>query len=428
MEIVIIIALILLNGLFSMSEMAMVSSRKFKLESAKRQGKSGAKKALDLAENPTRFLSTVQIGITLIGILLGVYSGDTITQNVADFYAQFKVLQPISYQLGTGTVVLFITYLSIVLGELLPKRIGMIYPEPVAIAVAKFMNILSILVSPFVWLLTTSNNFLARLLRLKKTAESMVTEEEIKSIIRESAEGGEIQDIEQDIVERVFELGDRKVNSLLTYRSDITYFDVTDDWQTVKEKINNDKHSNYPVVESNNIDNIVGIVSLKDLFDPIVSGTLSLKAIMKEPLYLNEKTSAYKVLEQFKQDKIHYGIVVDEYGATQGVVSMDDVLDALVGEATEENQDEYQIVERNDNSWLVDGQYSIFDFSKYFEVEVSEEIQAEYSTVAGLMIHIKGDLLNEGESVEFENLVLEVVDKDGQRIDKILVTRIKEEE
>ncbi|MEZ4890559.1 MAG: hemolysin family protein [Crocinitomicaceae bacterium] len=428
MEIVIIIALILLNGLFSMSEMAMVSSRKFKLESAKRQGKSGAKKALDLAENPTRFLSTVQIGITLIGILLGVYSGDAITQNVANFYAQFKVLQPISNELGTGTVVIFITYLSIVLGELLPKRIGMIYPEPVAIAVAKFMNILSILVSPFVWLLTASNNFLARILGLKKTAENMVTEEEIKSIIRESAEGGEIQDIEQDIVERVFELGDRKVNSLLTYRSDITYFDVTDDWQTVKEKINTDKHSNYPVVEGNNIDNIIGIVSLKDLFDPIVSGALSLKAIMKEPLYLNEKTSAYKVLEQFKQDKIHYGIVVDEYGATQGVVSMDDVLDALVGEATEEDQDEYQIVERDENSWLVDGQYSIFDFSKYFEVEVSEEIQAEYSTVAGLMIHIKGDLLNEGESVEFENLVLEVVDKDGQRIDKILVTRIQEEE
>ncbi|MCO5259254.1 MAG: hemolysin family protein [Crocinitomicaceae bacterium] len=426
MEIVIIIALILLNGLFSMSEMAMVSSRKFKLESAKRQGKSGAKKAMDLAENPTKFLSTIQIGITLIGILLGVYSGDNITKYVANFFSQFSLLKPIASQLGTGLVVITITYFSIVLGELLPKRIGMLYPEPVAIAMSKFMSFLSLLVSPFVWLLTASNNFLARLLRLKSSAENMVTEEEIKSIIRESAEGGEIQDIEQDIVERVFELGDRKVNSLLTYRSDITYFDMEDDWETVKEKINSNKHSAYPIVENNSIDNIIGIVTLKDLFDPILSGKLNLKSIMKEPLYLNEKTSAYQVLEQFKLEKIHYGIVVDEYGATQGVVSMDDVLDALIGEATEIDQDEYQLLQRDDNSWLVDGQYSIFDFSKYFDVEVSEEIQAEYTTVAGLMIHCKGDLLNEGDVIDFENLRLEVVDKDGQRIDKILVSRNEE--
>lgn len=428
MEIVIIIALILLNGLFSMSEMAMVSSRKFKLESAKRKGKGGAKRALDLHENPTKFLSTVQIGITLIGILLGIYSGDNLTGYFADFFAQFTILKPISNQLGTAAIVIIITYLSILLGELLPKRIGMIYPESVAIAMAKPMNFLSILVSPFVWLLTTSNNLLSRLFRIKKSAENMVSEEEIKSIIRESAEGGEIQDIEQNIVERVFELGDRKANSLLTYRSDITFFDIEDSWDIIRGKINSDKHSSYPVVEDHNIDNIIGIVSLKDLFDPIMSGYLDLKTIIKEPLYLNEKTSAYHVLEMFKQEKMHYGIVVDEYGATQGVVSMDDVLDALVGDATELDQDEYQIIQRNENSWLVDGQYSIFDFSKYFDVEINEEIQSEYTTIAGLMIHFKGDLLNEGDVIEYDNLLLEVVDKDGQRVDKVLVTRVSDSE
>lgn len=411
-----------------MSEMAMVSSRKFKLESAKRKGKSGAKKALDLHENPTKFLSTVQIGITLIGILLGVYSGDNLTGYFADFFAQFSILRPISNQLGTAAIVIIITYLSILLGELLPKRIGMIYPESVAIAMAKPMNFLSILVSPFVWLLTTSNNLLSRLFRIKKSAENMVSEEEIKSIIRESAEGGEIQDIEQNIVERVFELGDRKANSLLTYRSDITFFDIEDSWDIIRGKINSDKHSSYPVVEDHNIDNIIGIVSLKDLFDPIMSGYLDLKTIIKEPLYLNEKTSAYHVLEMFKQEKMHYGIVVDEYGATQGVVSMDDVLDALVGDATELDQDEYQIIQRNENSWLVDGQYSIFDFSKYFDVEINEEIQSEYTTIAGLMIHFKGDLLNEGDVIEYDNLLLEVVDKDGQRVDKVLVTRVSDSE
>lgn len=427
MEIVIIIALILLNGIFSMSEMAMVSSRKFKLESAKRQGKGGAKKALDLSENPTKFLSTVQIGITLIGILLGVYSGDNLTGYVADFFAQFPVLKPISSQLGTGVVVLIVTFLSIVLGELLPKRLGMTFPEPIAMMLAKPMYVLSLLTSPFVWLLTVSNDLLLRLLGIKKTTESRVTEEEIKSIIRESAEGGEIQDIEQDIVERVFELGDRKVNSLLTYRSDITFFNIDDSWDSVKEKINSDKHSAYPVVEHNNIDNIVGIVLLKDLFEPIVAGDLDLKSIIREPLYLNEKTSAYRVLELFKQEKVHYGIVVDEYGATQGIVTMDDVMDALVGDATELDQNEYQIFERDENSWLVDGQYSIFDFCKYFDLAVDENVQSEYSTVAGLMIHLKGDLLNVGDFIEYEDLKLEVVDKDGQRIDKIMITKITEE-
>lgn len=406
-----------------MSEMAMVSSRKFKLENAKRQGKGGAKTALDLSENPTRFLSTVQIGITLIGILLGVYSGDNLTDYVAEFFAQFPALKPFSNQLGTGVVVLLVTFLSIVLGELLPKRLGMTFPETIAIYLAKPMYLLSILTSPFVWLLTSSNDLILRLLGIKKTAESRVTEEEIKSIIRDSAEGGEIQDIEQDIVERVFELGDRRVNSLLTYRSDITFFNIDDSWDSVKEKINSDKHSAYPVVDNHNIDNILGIVLLKDLFAPIVSGELDLKSILRDPLYLNEKTSAYRVLEMFKQEKMHYGIVVDEYGSTQGIVTMDDVMDALVGEATELDQNEYQIFERDENSWLVDGQYSIFDFCKYFDIAVEENVQSEYSTVAGLMIHLKGDLLNVGDFIEYEDLKLEVVDKDGQRIDKIMITK-----
>jgi len=425
MEIVIIIALIVLNGLFSMSEMAMVSSRKFKLQSAIKHGKSGAKTALDLSEKPTKFLSTIQIGITLLGILLGIYSGEKLTGEVATFFAKFQLLKPIAQQLGTTVVVLIITYLTIVIGELLPKRIGMTFPEPIAIILARPMKILSIITSPFVWLLTISNDVLLKMLGIKKEKDTKVTEEEIKSIVRESAQGGEIKDIEQDIVERVFELGDRNVNSLLTYRSDVTFFDITDSWNTIKEKINSDKHSAYPVVQKNNIDNVVGIALLKDLFEPILSGTFDLKSILREPLYLNEKTSAYRVLELFKQQKIHYGIVVDEYGATQGIVTMDDVMDALVGDATELDQDEYKITPKENDKWNVDGQYSIFDFCKYFDIQVDETIQNEYSTVAGLMIHLKKDLLEVNETIQYQNLQLKVIEKDGQRIDKIEVTIIK---
>lgn len=207
MEIIIIIILILLNGVFAMSEMSLVSSRKFKLESAAKKGNAGAKKALELSDNPTKFLSTVQIGITLIGILLGVYSGDKLTNDVVDFLSKIEFLAPYSQTLATVLIVIFITYLSIVLGELLPKRIGMTFPEPIITMLSKPMHLLSKITSPFVWLLSVSNNFLLRLMGIKKTHDSKVSEEEIKAIVKESAEGGEIQDIEQDIVERVFELG-----------------------------------------------------------------------------------------------------------------------------------------------------------------------------------------------------------------------------
>lgn len=209
MEILIIVALVLLNGIFSMSEMSLVSSRKFKLENAKKKGSSGAKTAIELSENPTKFLSTVQIGITLIGILLGVYSGENLTNNVSEYLMQFEIIKPYSHNIATGIIVIFVTYLSIVLGELLPKRLGMTFPEPIAIVLAKPMKILSMITSPFVWLLTTTNDILLKIMGIRKTTDSKISEEEIKSIIKESAEGGEIQDIEHNIVERVFEL-DRK--------------------------------------------------------------------------------------------------------------------------------------------------------------------------------------------------------------------------
>ncbi len=423
MELLIILLLVLLNGIFAMSEMSLVSSRKFKLENEKRKGSKAAKTALELSENPTKFLSTVQIGITLIGILLGVYSGENLTKNVSNFLAQFTLIQPYANSIATGVIVVFVTYLSIVLGELLPKRLAMTFPEPIAMLLAMPMKVLSIITSPFVWLLTTSNNLLLKLMGIKKTTDSKVSEEEIKSIIKESAEGGEIQDIEHNIVERVFELGDRKVNTLFTHRSEIVYFTTTDTWEEIKQKINTEKHSAYPVCNGNSLEDIVGIVLLKDLFTPTTNEQFSIEDFIKTPLYFNENTYAYKVLEMFKKHKMHYGMVINEFGTTIGIVTMDDVVDALVGDVTEADQDEYQITQRNEKSWFVDGQYSINEFAKFFNIELEDEQQSKFTTVAGFFIYKNNILPNVGDSLILDNYILEIMDKDGQRIDKILVSK-----
>ncbi len=423
MELVIIIGLVILNGIFAMSELALVSSKKYKLESAKKRGHSGAKTAIDLSENPTKFLSTVQIGITLIGILLGVYSGEKLTNDVKEMLIQIPVLAPYAENLAVLVIVVFITYLSIVLGELFPKRLGMTFPEPIIMVMAKPMQILAKITSPFVWVLTISNNLLQHLFGIKKISESKVSEEEIKSIIKESAEGGEIQDIEQNIVERVFELGDRKVNTLYTHRTDIVYLDENDTWDMIREKINTEKHSAYPVCKDKNLDHVIGILLLKDLFSDNLDRDFSILQYAKEPLFLKENMYAYNVLELFKREKMHYGIVIDEYGTTQGIVTMDDVVDALIGDVTEMDQDEYKIIVRDENSWLVDGQFSAIDFVRYFSLYLDEETREEYTTVAGLIIFMSNTLPDVGYKITIGEYTLEVVDKDGQRIDKILITK-----
>lgn len=424
MELLVIVGLVLLNGVFAMSELALVSSRKFRLENARRAGSPGAKTALELFDNPTKFLSTIQIGITLIGILLGVYSGKNLTDDVAEILSTVNLLNPYADKIAVGIIVVSVTYLSIVLGELFPKRLGMTFPEPITIFLAKPMKILSEITSPFVWLLSVSNNFLLKIFGIRHSAILKVSEEEIKSIIKESAEGGEIQDIEHTIVERVFELGDRKVNTLFTYRSDIVFFDIKDTWKTISTKINQEKYSAYPVCRNDDIDNVMGIVLLKDLFTPDIEKNFDLTKFIKEPLYLNENTYAYEVLKLFQKEKMHYGIVVDEYGSTQGIVTMDDVVVALVGDSDTVDEEEYQISQRDENSWLVDGKYLVTDFLKYFSINLDYPVDDKFTTVAGLIMYESRTLPNIGERIRIDIYELEVIDKDGQRIDKILVTKL----
>lgn len=258
---------------------------------------------------------------------------------------------------------------------------------------------------------------------ISKRKDTLVTEDEIKSIIAESAEGGEIDTIEQEIVERVFELGDKKVNSIFTYKSDLVYFDIEDSWEVVKQKINEYKHSSYLVCENNDIDNIAGIILLKDLFG-IDEATFSLKNFVQQPVYINELFSAYKLLEQFKQHKMHYGVVVDEFGSTKGMVTMTDLVDAIIGDVVIEDEESSGIKQRNENSWLVDGIFPLSDFQKYFNLELDEQILEKYATISGIFIYTNNEIPKVGDKITIDNYTIEVVDKDGQKVDKVMVTKL----
>lgn len=423
MEILIILLLILLNGVFSMSEIALVSSRKFKLEAAARKGNSNARKALELANNPNTFLSTVQIGITLIGILTGIFSGDTITVSLRQSIAEIDALKPYANTISVAAVVVAVTFLSIVFGELLPKRIGLMFPEKIAAILAKPMTLISIITRPFIWLLTITNDLFLSLFGLKGQKDGIVSEEEIRAIVQESAEGGAIDEIEQSIVQRVFALGDRRVNELMTHRGDLIWFDLNDDLKTIKKKAGAEKHSVYVVCRDQNLDKLAGIVSVKDIFpDELTNETFTLSHYLRSPLMVHESTPAYKVLEEFKQKKIHYAVVIDEYGIMQGMVAMDDVLDALLGDSTEYNQEEYSIMQRDEKSWLADGQYPFFEFLHYFGLSEEDTAQS-YNTLGGLFLDLYGHIPVSGEKVKWQDFTFEVMDMDGPRIDKLMISR-----
>jgi putative hemolysin len=423
MEILIILFLIILNGIFSMSEIALISARKNRLETAAKKGSKNAQIALDLANSPNKFLSTVQIGITLIGILTGIYSGEKITHDVQAFVGSFEILKPFSESIGVGIVVVILTFFSLVLGELLPKRIGLNHPEAIAKAVALPMKIVSIITAPFIWLLTHSTEFLLDILQIKPTADGKVTEEEIKAIIKEGTEVGEVQEIEQDIVERVFHIGDRKINSLMTHRKSVMILPLHSNKEKVREFMLKELHSIYPVYGENH-DDILGVVSLKNIFAHFENENFNLPEIMTEAPFMMEQTTAYKALEQFKNTGIHYALVSDEYGVFQGIITLNDILEALVGDASDFYKDDFKLVEREDGTWLVDGHYSLHDFLTYFELD---ELINDYevTTVSGLIMTELSHIPKEGEILIWQKFELEVLDMDGVKIDKVSVKAIK---
>ncbi len=406
-----------------MSEIALISARKSRLETAAKKGQKGAKTALDLANSPNKLLSTTQIGITLIGILTGIFSGDSITISVQIFVSSFESLKPFSHSIAVAFVVLVLTFFSLVLGELLPKRIGLNHPEAIAKAVALPMKMISVATAPFIWLLTISTEFLLKIFNIKPSADGKVTEEEIKAIIKEGTEGGEVQEIEQDIVERVFHIGDRKVSSLMTHRKSVVFLPLHANKNEVRALMLDELHSIYPVYDKNH-DDIVGVVNLKNIFAHFENADFNLKSIMTEAPFIMEQTTAYKALENFKKSGIHYAFVSDEYGVFQGVITLNDILEALVGDAADFYKEDFQLVAREDGTWLVDGHYSLHDFLTYFDLD---ELTNDYevNTVSGLIMTELSRIPKQGEKLIWQKFELEVIDMDGVKIDKVMVKSLR---
>ena len=402
-----------------MSEISLVSARKGRLESMGNKGDLKAKAALHLTENPDKFLSTAQIGITLISILTGVYSGEKFSKQLAPHLAKITFLEPYAATLSTVLIVIIVTFLSIVLGELVPKRIGLIRAEKIARLVAGPMNLLSSIAYPIVWLLNTITSLIFKLFNIKIAADSAVTEDEIKAMINEGSEHGTIEEEEKEIIERVFHLGDRNITSLMTHRTEIVWFDMEDTVETITEQHDQINYSTYPVCDKT-VDDIKGIIYIKDLLKA-PPGTI-LKELAKPALFVPENNSAYKVLEKIKQTKIHSCFIVNEYGTLEGMLTLNDILEAIVGDVPQTGQEEYEIIERADGTYLVDAQITFYDFLSRFEkTEWMNEGDNEFDTLAGFVLHELERIPKTGDAFDWRGFEFEIIDMDGQRIDKLLV-------
>lgn len=420
-EIFIILILILLNGLFAMAEIAVISARKSSLQSDADKGSKSAKKALKLAENPDRFLSSVQVGITLIGLLTGMFSGNKIAAMFADWLSRMGMGHALASGLSQTVIIIIVTYLSIVVGELVPKRIGMSSSEKVAKTLAGPMVVISKVATPIIWVLSKSSAVILKFLGIKGQ-ESKVTEEEIKSIIQEGADEGEVLPVEQDIVGRVFTLGDLSVSSIMTLRSDIVWLDKNMSEKEVRERIEQNLFEEYPVADGD-LDHVVGILRLKDFVVNIGKGNFVIDDLMTKPLYFHENMNVYKVLEEMKSKKASRALICDEFGSCSGIITHKDILEALIGDIDDEIEDEPDIVERTSGEgWIVDGQCTMYDFLSHFDMD--DEMQDyEYTTVAGLILNELEHIPEPGESVSWQCFSFEVVDMDGPRIDKVIVKK-----
>jgi len=412
-----LLVLIIINGLVVLSEIALISARKSRLEQRAAKGDDNAKTALKLQERPEVFLSTAQIFITVIAVLEGVYSAERFNGYLVPYIQEIAFLKPYAATIATAIIVILVTFLSVIFGELLPKRIALIKAEKIARGSAKAMLFLSRVTFPIVWLLTKVTNLIFKVFNIKQSSDNKVTEEEIKAMVSEGSELGAIEEEEKEIIERVFHLGDRNITSLMTHRTDIVWFDITEDTASIKNKIEKYLHSVYPLCDGE-IDNIKGVVYIKDLY---LQPDAPLNSLLKKALIVPENNSAYQLLEKFKKTKVHYAFIVDEYGTMRGMITINDILKAIVGEMPEDEDDDYSIVERKDGSYLVDAQIQFYDFLTRFGKTDWMNDEQEFDTLAGFILHELKHIPQTGETFEWRGFEFEIVDMDGHRIDKVLL-------
>ena len=418
------LGLILINGLFVMTEIALVSARKARLENMAAKGDTFARRALDLSNKPEVFLSAAQIGITLIAILTGVYSGERFSIYLVPLFKRISFLSDYAEGISLTIVVIIVTFLSILFGELIPKRFALLRAEKIAKLMAGPVLVFAKITHPFVWLLNKISSFFFFIFNIKKSQDDAVTEEEIKTMISEGTEAGTIEEEEREIIERVFHLGDRNITSLMTHRSDIIWFDLEDTEDKIKEKIVSEPHSVYPICDGE-IDNIKGIVSIKDMY--VTDDRVKFKDVMKPAMFVPENNSAYQLLEKFKQTKQHSCFIVDEYGTMQGLITLNDILEAIVGDIPQPDMTDYQVTERDDGSFLVDAQIPFYDFLSRFDKEQwMHEGEHEFDTLAGFILHELERIPHVGDKFDWKGFRFEIMDMDGHRIDKVLVDISKE--
>lgn len=430
-SIMIVIILIMANGLFAMTEIAIVTSKKNRLENAKDKGDSRAAYALKLAENPNQLLSTMQIGITLIGVITGAYGGATIAGQLAEYVDNIAVLAPISYQFSFILVVGLSTYLSLIIGELVPKRIGMGNPEKVARRVAKPMYYFSKLGRPLIWFLSKSTEFVLKILRIKPSTEPDVTEEEITSLIEQGVYSGVVEEIEQDMVEQIFYLGDKRLSDILTPRTQLAWIDIEDSFVEIISKMNESPHTKFPVGKGS-LDNFQGVVHTKDVFAKLVSGQdFAITDCIKDTLIHPESMKVFQALKTFQVAGRHEAIVIDEYGGIEGFVTLHDIMENIVGDMPlREEQTDPEIIEKDEYSWLADGLVAIDTFKRYFGLEdsVMPHTGNSYHTLGGYITNQIGDIPKVMDAVIVGNLRLEVVDMDHVRVDKVMITKVNQVE
>lgn len=426
-ESVFIFLLIVANGVFSGSEIALVSARKARLEHQARRGNPKARLALKLANDPNDFLSTVQIGITLIGILSGALGGATVATSLRQGLEQVPALAPYSDILSLAIVVGLITYLSLVVGELVPKRIALSYPEEIACQVAGPMRGLSRLAAPLVALLGVSTSFLVNLMGLKERPEAAITEEELRLLIDQGTEAGNFEVAEQEMMGRVLQLSDRPIRAIMTPRTDIEWLDVDASFAEHSELVMQSAHSHFPVC-NDSIDDCVGVVSLKALLPNYLSQNsepVTLQSLLQPPLFVAESTYVLKVLELFKSSGTHFAMVLDEYGGVEGLVTLNDVVEAIVGDLPSlEDATDPMMMQREDGSWLLDGLLPVEDLKELINREQLSEDEDNYHTLAGFVIRHMGRIPGAGDFFEWEGLRFEVVDMDGRRVDKVLLENL----
>ena len=428
-EILIVFLLILANGVFVMSEMAIVSARKARLQQLANQGDRKARWALELANAPNMFLPTVQVGITLLAILSGAFGESTFSKMVLPVLKRIPALEKYSETIATIIAVLLITYLTLIVGELVPKRLALNNPEPIASVVAFPMRMLAKITSPVVKFLGYSTDVVVKLMGIKPSTEPQVTEEEIKVLIEQGTEAGTFEEAEQDMFERVLRLGDRPVSALMTPRPEIVWLDLEDSAEANRQKMITSAHSRLLVCQGE-LDNVLGVVQVTDLLSRSLSGdSLDLTTILRRPLFVPESTRGLKVLESFKQSSTHIVLVVDEYGVIQGLVTVNDILIELVGDIPSIYEpEEPMAVQRDDGSWLLDGMLPVEDFFELFDMEkIGEEQERNYNTMGGFVITQLGRIPSAAEHFEWNRLRFEVMDMDGNRVDKVMVSRLPDD-